>query len=65
MSIVITTPTGHIGSKLAEKLLDAGAEVTLLARNPDKVAGFAARGAKVAQGSLEDEAFVVAATRER
>ncbi|MCU0291168.1 MAG: NmrA family NAD(P)-binding protein [Thermoanaerobaculaceae bacterium] len=63
MSIVITTPTGHIGSKLAEKLLDAGAEVTLLARNPEKVATFAARGAKVLQGSLEDEAFVVAATR--
>lgn len=63
MSIAITTPTGHIGSRLTEKLLDAGAEVTLLARNPDKVAAFAARGAKVLQGSLEDEAFVVEATR--
>jgi uncharacterized protein YbjT (DUF2867 family) len=62
MSIVITTPTGHVGSKLTEKLLDAGAQVTLLARDPEKVAGFAARGAKVAEGSLEDEAFVVAAT---
>jgi uncharacterized protein YbjT (DUF2867 family) len=63
MSIVITAPTGNIGSKLTEKLLDAGADVTLLARHPDKLSAQVARGAKVAQGSQEDEAFVLAATR--
>jgi uncharacterized protein YbjT (DUF2867 family) len=63
MSFVITTPTGNIGSRLTERMLDAGAQVTLIARHPDKVAHFAARGAKVVQGSQEDEAFVVQATR--
>lgn len=63
MSIVITAPTGNIGSKLTDRLLDAGADVTLIARHPDKLSRAAARGAKVAQGSQEDEAFVVAATR--
>lgn len=63
MSIAITTPTGHIGKRLTELLLDAGAQVTLLARNPAKVAGFAARGAKVVAGSLEDTSYVQQASR--
>ena len=63
MSIVITTPTGHIGSELTRRLLDAGEKPTLLVRNPEKVAAAKARGAKVAQGSLEDEAFVLEATK--
>lgn len=63
MRIVVTTPTGNIGSKLTDRLLAAGADVTLIARHPEKVAGFVARGASVAQGSQEDEAFVLEATR--
>jgi uncharacterized protein YbjT (DUF2867 family) len=63
MSIVITAPTGNIGSKLTERLLDSGAKVTLIARSPEKVEGFARRGASVVAGSLEDEALVIGATR--
>jgi uncharacterized protein YbjT (DUF2867 family) len=62
MTIAITAPTGHIGSRLAGHLLDAGASVTLLARDPAKVAPLVARGARVAAGSLADPAFVTAAT---
>lgn len=63
MSIVITTPTGKIGSRLAELLLQAGKKVTLLARHPEKVARLAAMGATVKQGSLNDAGFVREATQ--
>lgn len=63
MTIIITTPTGNIGSRLTDKLLDAGAEVTLLARDPAKVEEAAKRGAKVLKGDLSDRAFVVESTR--
>ncbi|MFQ6024175.1 MAG: NAD(P)H-binding protein [Acidiferrobacterales bacterium] len=63
MAVVVTTPTGHIGSVVADRLLQAGADVTLIARNPAKVEHFANRGAKVRQGSMEDEAFVIGATQ--
>ena len=58
MSIVVSTPTGNIGRGLTEHLLDGGAEVTLLVRDPKKVADFAKRGATVHQGALDDAAFV-------
>ena len=37
MKIVVTTPTGHIGNKLANLLLDRKSDVTLIARHPEKV----------------------------
>lgn len=58
MKIVITTPTGNIGSKLANILLDRGADVTLIARKPEKVESLAARGARVISGE-HDNADVV------
>jgi uncharacterized protein YbjT (DUF2867 family) len=63
MRIAVTTPTGNIGKVVTNHLLDAGAEVTLLARYPQKVKDFANRGAKVMQGSLDDRDFVITATR--
>jgi uncharacterized protein YbjT (DUF2867 family) len=48
--IVVTTPTGHIGSKLSTMLLDRHVEITVIARNPEKVAGLKSRGAKVIAG---------------
>lgn len=63
MRIAVTTPTGNIGSKLVPHLLDAGAEVVLLARDPGKVQAFVARGARVEHGSQDDAAFVQRATR--
>ena len=62
MSIAITTPTGNIGKPLAHHLLDAGAEITLLARDPAKVQDLVDRGARVAQGDLTDADFVKSAT---
>ncbi len=62
MSIAVTTPTGNIGRALTDRLLKAGAEVTLLVRDPAKVSEFTARGAKALQGSLEDEAYLIEAT---
>lgn len=63
MSIVITTPSGSIGSKVTQKLLDAGARITAITRHREKGAELEKRGAKVAVGSLEDAAFVNAATK--
>lgn len=63
MKIAIATPTGNIGSALVDQLLSAGGhDLTLLCREPAKVEKFTARGAKAAQGSLEDADFVRRAT---
>ncbi|MFQ5944452.1 MAG: NAD(P)H-binding protein [Anaerolineales bacterium] len=64
MTTVVTAPTGNIGSVVADRLLEAGADVTLIARDPGKVEHFAKRGAKVCRGSLEDEGFVIDATKD-
>jgi uncharacterized protein YbjT (DUF2867 family) len=59
MKITITTPSGHIGSKLADLLLSSGgAQVTVLARTPSKVEHLAARGARVVAGDQLDPAAV-------
>lgn len=63
MKIVINTPNGNIGRPLAKQLLDAGQELILLTRSPDKTKPLAERGATVYEGDLSDEAFVVHATR--
>lgn len=61
MSIVINTPNGNIGRKLALALLDAGEEVTVISRDAAKAAALAERGARVVQGSVDDEATLRAA----
>jgi uncharacterized protein YbjT (DUF2867 family) len=63
MKIVVTTPTGHIGGKLAKILLDRKADVTLIARNPKKVRDLAGRGAKVIAGEHSDPDIVEEAVR--
>jgi uncharacterized protein YbjT (DUF2867 family) len=54
MKIVVTAPTGNIGQVLTGLLLEAGAEVVLLCRNPEKVKRFTDRGARAAKGSMDD-----------
>jgi uncharacterized protein YbjT (DUF2867 family) len=61
MRILINTPTSHIGRVVADRLLETDHDIHLIARNVGKVAAFAARGATLHQGTLEDEAFVVEA----
>lgn len=63
MKVAVTTPTGNIGKVVADELVTAGAQVILLARNPDKVKALTDRGASVVQGSQEDREYVVRATR--
>ena len=54
MRIVVSTPTGNIGSVVADRLLDAGADVVAVHRDPEKVEDRAARGAQIHEGSLDD-----------
>jgi uncharacterized protein YbjT (DUF2867 family) len=61
MSIVINTPNGTIGRKLALALLDAGEAITVISRDAAKAAALAQRGARVVEGSLDDEATLRAA----
>ncbi|MFQ5846687.1 MAG: NAD(P)H-binding protein [Candidatus Methylomirabilales bacterium] len=64
MRIAITTPTGNIGRRLTNLLLEEGGhELILLARRPDKLKQEQAKGAKVVQGMLEDAAYVTKATQ--
>lgn len=63
MKIAVTTPTGHIGSKLANILLDRKSDVMLIARHPEKVKDLAGRGAKVIAGEHSNPAVVEQAVR--
>ena len=63
MKIAVTTPTGHIGNKLATVLLDRKSDVTVIARHPEKVKDLAGRGAKVIAGEHSDPAVVEKAVR--
>ena len=62
MKIAINTPNGNIGRPLVNYLLDAGQDLILLTRSPEKTQSFAARGATIKKGSLEDQGFVISAT---
>ncbi|MBZ4372450.1 NmrA family NAD(P)-binding protein [Corallococcus sp. AS-1-6] len=61
MSIVINTPNGNIGRPLVEKLLKAGRKVTLISRTPEKVADLVKQGARLVQGSIDEQATLDAA----
>jgi len=50
MRITVTTPTGHIGHELADRLLSQGVDLTVLARHPEKASDLATRGARVVRG---------------
>ena len=63
MSIVITTPTGNVGGRIAATLVEAGHSVTLVARDRQKVAGLEAKGARIVEGSHSDPEVLVAATK--
>lgn len=62
MNIVVSTPTGHVGSVVAQKLVEAGKNPLLLARHAEKVKTLTHQGAQVMQGDTSDPAFVKRAT---
>jgi len=59
MKYVITGGAGHISKPLAEKLLAAGHNVTVISRNEKNIEMLVAKGAKAAIGSVEDVGFLI------
>lgn len=57
----IAGATGHVGSAAAERLLQGGAPVRVIVRDPAKGAPWAARGAEVAVADLGDRAAMAGA----
>src|SRR5690349_14568318 len=63
LMFVVAGVTGHVGSVVAEQLLAKGQKVKVLVRDAAKGAAWSKKGAEVAQGSLEDQAFLTNALR--
>lgn len=75
--ILVTGPTGTVGSEVTRLLLSAGHKVRALVRNPEKAEGLKKQGAEVALGDLDrrdslrealggvDKAFLVSAMSPR
>ena len=59
--IVVTTPTGQIGSRVVEALLAANEAVRVIARDPAKLPAEVRAKAEAIQGSSDDEGVVMAA----
>jgi uncharacterized protein YbjT (DUF2867 family) len=62
MSIVVTTPTGNVGSRVTQLLIQAGVRPTLIARNPDRLSPEVRAASDVRQGDLNDISFLARAT---
>ncbi len=64
MKIVVTTPTGHVGSTVADFLLEFGGDihVILIGRRPGPLKELLRRGAQASIGSLDDPDFLTKAT---
>ena len=56
--IVVTTPTGQIGSQLLKHLLDGGEPIRVIARDPSKLPAEARERIEVVQGSHGDPEVV-------
>ena len=62
--IVVTTPTGDIGSKLVKDLLAARQSVRVIARDPARIAPEIRGQVEIVQGSTDDEAVWMRALAE-
>ena len=62
MKIVVTTPTGHVGSRVVRLLLQAGVRPTLLMRHPEKLDPETAERVDAAPGDQLVAEDVLAAT---
>lgn len=61
--IVVTTPTGHVGSRVVRLLLQAGVRPTLLLRDPGRLDTATRERVDVVQGDQGDVDVVLRATR--
>lgn len=59
--IVVTTPTGQIGRQLLDRLLDGGAPVRVIARDPGRLTPRVRAQAQVIEGTHADPAVVAGA----
>ncbi len=60
---VVAGVTGHVGSVVAEKLVAGGQKVKVIVRDAAKGAAWSKKGAEVAVGTLEDQAFLTGVLR--
>ncbi|MGW7102839.1 NmrA family NAD(P)-binding protein [Streptomyces sp. NPDC054838] len=58
MTIVVTTPTGHVGSRVVRLLLQAGVRPRVLVRDPARLDGETRERVDVRRGDLTDAGFV-------
>lgn len=58
MSIVITTPTGNIGNRVLQQLVQTDAEISVLVRQPEKLSDAIRQRVNIHQGTLNDAAVV-------
>jgi uncharacterized protein YbjT (DUF2867 family) len=54
MHVIVNTPGGNIGRPLTGRLLEAGADVTIISRHPGKVGELVTRGARLVEGSIDE-----------
>jgi uncharacterized protein YbjT (DUF2867 family) len=64
VNIVVTTPTGNVGSRVARLLIQAGVRPTLLARHSGRLDRALTEQADVVEADLSDADAVVRATRD-
>lgn len=62
MTVVVTTPTGHVGSQVVRLLIQAGVRPRVLVRDPGRLAAATRGHLDVRRGDLTDAAFVREAT---
>ncbi len=63
MTIAVTTPTGRVGSRVVQLLVQAGVRPLVLVRNPDRLDPALRDLVDIAPGDLTDRAYVTAATK--
>ncbi|WP_250002448.1 NAD(P)H-binding protein [Actinoplanes sp. M2I2] len=61
MTIVVTTPTGHVGSRVVQVLVQAGVRPRVLVRDPSRLPADLLPLVDVARGDLRDADFVAGA----